>query len=88
MPACDEIREMGQWNQAWDPFFELDTVWTDEFMATGIAVYRSGLMTPKLIELLSIAVDASYTHMDAPRTRRHIKGALNAAQRWRRSWKF
>jgi alkylhydroperoxidase/carboxymuconolactone decarboxylase family protein YurZ len=27
---------------------------------------------------LSIAFDASYTHMYAPRTRRHIKGALKA----------
>ena len=33
-------------------------------------------MTPKLIELLSIAFDASYTHMYAPGTRRHIKAAL------------
>ena len=34
-------------------------------------------MPPKLIELLSIAFDASYTHMYAPGTRRHIKAALN-----------
>jgi alkylhydroperoxidase/carboxymuconolactone decarboxylase family protein YurZ len=33
-------------------------------------------MTPKLIEFLSIALDASYTHMYAPGTRRHIKAAL------------
>ena len=32
----------------------------------------------KEIELLSIAMDASYTHMYAPGTRRHIKGALKA----------
>jgi alkylhydroperoxidase/carboxymuconolactone decarboxylase family protein YurZ len=75
-PACDQMRAVGQWNQAWDPFFELDPVWTDQFMATAIAVYASGVMTPKLIELLSIAVDASYTHMYAPGTRRHIKAAL------------
>jgi alkylhydroperoxidase/carboxymuconolactone decarboxylase family protein YurZ len=35
-------------------------------------------MTPKLIELLSIAFDASYTHLYAPGTRRHIKAALEA----------
>jgi len=45
-------------------------------MATGAGIYASGLMTPKLIELLSIAFDASYTHMYAPGTRRHIKAAL------------
>jgi alkylhydroperoxidase/carboxymuconolactone decarboxylase family protein YurZ len=75
-PACDKMRAVGQWNEAWDPFFELDPVWTDQFMATGLAIYGSGLMMPKLIELLSIAFDASYTHMYAPGTRRHIKAAL------------
>ena len=33
-------------------------------------------MSSKLIELLSIAFDASYTHMYSPGTRRHIKAAL------------
>ncbi len=75
-PACDKMRTAGQWNEAWNPFFELDPLWTDQFMATGIEIYGSGLMTPKLIELLSIAFDASYTHMYAPGTRRHIKSAL------------
>jgi alkylhydroperoxidase/carboxymuconolactone decarboxylase family protein YurZ len=77
-PACDKMRAVGQWNTAWDPFFELDPAWTDEFMATGLGVYASGLFTPKEVELLSIAFDASYTHMYAPGTRRHIKGALKA----------
>lgn len=75
-PACDKVRAIGQWNQAWDPFYELDPVWTDQFMAAGIGIYASGVMPPKLVELLSIAFDASYTHMYAPGTRRHIKAAL------------
>lgn len=77
-PACDKLREVGQWNAAWDPFVELDPVWTDQFMATGIGIYGSGLFSPKEVELLSIAFDASYTHMYGPGTRRHIKGALKA----------
>ena len=77
-PACDKMKAVGQWNQAWDPFLQLDPVWTDQFMATGAAIYGSGVMPAKEIELLSIALDASYTHMYAPGTRRHIKGALNA----------
>jgi alkylhydroperoxidase/carboxymuconolactone decarboxylase family protein YurZ len=35
-------------------------------------------MDVKLVELLSIAFDASYTHMYAPGIRRHIKAALHA----------
>lgn len=77
-PACDKMKSIGQWNTAWDPFFELDPVWTDAFMATGAGIYGNGMFTPKEIELLSIAFDASYTHMYAPGTRRHIKGALAA----------
>lgn len=75
-PACDQVRAMGQWNSAWDPFLELDPVWTDEFMTAGAAVYGSKTFSPKEVELLSIAFDASYTHMYAPGTRRHIKAAL------------
>lgn len=75
-PACDKMRAAGQWNDAWNPFFQLDPVWTEEFMATGVAIYGSGVMSPKLVELLSIAFDASFTHMYAPGTRRHIKSAL------------
>lgn len=77
-PACDRMREAGQWNAAWDPFFELDPQWTDAFMATGVAIYASKTFPPKEVELLSIAFDASYTHMYAPGTRRHIRGALAA----------
>jgi alkylhydroperoxidase/carboxymuconolactone decarboxylase family protein YurZ len=77
-PACDQMRAMGQWNVAWDPFYALAPGWTDAFMATGAGIYASGLFTAKEVELLSIAFDASYTHMYAPGTRRHIKGALAA----------
>src|ERR1700761_524829 len=34
-PAIDKMKQIGQWNQAWDPFAALDPVWTDQFMATG-----------------------------------------------------
>ena len=77
-PSIDKMRTMGQWNVAWDPFYELDPAWTDEFMAAGASIYASGVLSPKDLELLSIAFDASYTHMYAPGTRRHIKGALHA----------
>ena len=77
-PACDAMRAVGQWNVAWDPFFELDPVWTDEFFAAVIPIYQSGVMSAKELELFSIACDASFTHMYAPGTRRHIKAALKA----------
>jgi len=77
-PACDKMKAIGQWNTAWDPFYQLDPVWTDEFMATAAGIYGSGVMPAKEIELISIAFDASYTHMYAPGVRRHIHNALQA----------
>src|SRR5271156_475329 len=75
-PACDAMRAIGQWNTAWDPFYELSPAWTDRFFAFGASLYKSGLFTPRFMELLSIALDASCTHMYAPGTRRHIQAAL------------
>ncbi|MEQ8186406.1 MAG: carboxymuconolactone decarboxylase family protein [Candidatus Eremiobacterota bacterium] len=75
-PFCDKMKEIGQWNTAWDPLFKLDPMWTDDFFATGMGIYGTDVLSPKDIELLSIAFDASYTHMYAPGTCRHIKAAL------------
>jgi alkylhydroperoxidase/carboxymuconolactone decarboxylase family protein YurZ len=75
-PMCDRLRAAGQWNAAWDPFYAIDPVWTEQFMICGAPIYAGGVLDPKLAELLSIAFDASYTHMYAPGTRRHIKAAL------------
>jgi alkylhydroperoxidase/carboxymuconolactone decarboxylase family protein YurZ len=75
-PVCDTMKAAGQWNTAWDAFFELDPVWTEALIAASLPVYSSGVLSPKLAELLSIAVDASITHMYAPGTRRHIQTAL------------
>jgi alkylhydroperoxidase/carboxymuconolactone decarboxylase family protein YurZ len=77
-PACDRMKQIGQWNTAWDPFVDLDPAWTDEFMATATGIYGSWVLPAKDVELLSIAFDASYTHMYAPGTRRHVRRALEA----------
>lgn len=75
-PVCDRMKAAGQWNAAWEPFFSLDPTWTEAFIAAGAPVYIGHVFTPKEAELLSIALDASITHLYAPGTRRHIKAAL------------
>jgi alkylhydroperoxidase/carboxymuconolactone decarboxylase family protein YurZ len=75
-PICDKMKAAGQWNTAWEPFFELDPTWTEAFIAAGAPVYVGNVFPPKLAELLSIAFDASITHLYAPGTRRHIQAAL------------
>jgi alkylhydroperoxidase/carboxymuconolactone decarboxylase family protein YurZ len=76
-PVCDRLKAIGQWNAAWDPFLDLDPEWTEHFVAMGVALITSGVMAAKEVEFLSIALDASSTHMYTPGTRRHIRAALS-----------
>jgi len=75
-PTCDTMKAAGQWNPAWDAFSQIAPAWTEAIIAASLPIYSSGVLSPKLAELLSIAVDASITHMYAPGTRRHIQTAL------------
>lgn len=75
-PLCDRLRETGNWNPNWEPFYELDPPWTEKFMDMGLAPMLSGVLDAKTIEFIAIAVDASCTHMYAPGVRRHIRKAL------------
>ena len=75
-PVCDRMRAVGQWNVAWDGFYQIDPAWTEAFIACGAPVYTGSVLEPKVAELLSIAFDVSFTHMYAPGVRRHVKAAL------------
>jgi alkylhydroperoxidase/carboxymuconolactone decarboxylase family protein YurZ len=75
-PVCDKMKAERQWNAAWNAFFEIAPGWTEAIIAVSLPIYTSGVLSPKMAELLSIAVDASITHMYAPGTQRHIQTAL------------
>jgi alkylhydroperoxidase/carboxymuconolactone decarboxylase family protein YurZ len=75
-PVCDQMRASGQWNAAWDAFYMLDPAWTEEFVSCGVPANSSGVLDPKLAELLSIALNVSYAHMHVAGVRRHMKAAL------------
>ena len=75
-PICDKLRAIGEWNPIWEPFYQLDPAWTEAFIAMGAKPTLSGVLDPKVIEFIAIAVDASCTHMYAPGVRRHIRKAL------------
>jgi alkylhydroperoxidase/carboxymuconolactone decarboxylase family protein YurZ len=76
-PLCDRLRAAGDWNPNWEPFYQLDAAWTEAFMAMGTQPMLSGVLDPKVIEFIAIAVDASCTHLYAPGVRRHIRKALD-----------
>lgn len=75
-PLCDTLKQRGEWNPAWDPFYQLDPDWTEKFMAMGVAPMLRGVLDAKTIEFIAVAVDASCTHLYAPGVRRHIRKAL------------
>jgi alkylhydroperoxidase/carboxymuconolactone decarboxylase family protein YurZ len=75
-PVCDDLRSSGNWNSNWDSFAALDPEWTERFISMALTPMVSGVLDPKTIEFLAIAVDASCTHMYAPGVRRHIRKAL------------
>jgi alkylhydroperoxidase/carboxymuconolactone decarboxylase family protein YurZ len=75
-PICDKLRARGKWNPDWDGFYELDPIWTEKFLAMAGHPIAKGLIEPKVLEFIAIAVDASCTHMYAPGTRHHIRRAL------------
>jgi alkylhydroperoxidase/carboxymuconolactone decarboxylase family protein YurZ len=75
-PVSDMMRARGHWNAAWDDFAAFDPVWTEKFMAMGVHPMLSGVLDPKTVEFIAIAVDASCTHLYAPGVRRHIRKAL------------
>ncbi len=76
-PTLDAMRRDGQWNPLWDKLSDWDPEWTEQFMAMNALPHRRGVLTPRFVELLSIAIDAAATHMYAPGVRRHIRAALD-----------
>jgi alkylhydroperoxidase/carboxymuconolactone decarboxylase family protein YurZ len=46
-------------------------------MAMGTKPMLAGVLDPKTVEFIAIAVDASCTHLYAPGVRRHIRKALD-----------
>ena len=75
-PVTDRLRATGDFNPAWAEMAELDPAWLEKFLAMGVQPMASGVLDPKTVEFLAIAVDASCTHLYAPGVRRHIRKAL------------
>src|SRR5215467_9642820 len=77
-PAIEKMKAIGQWSDEWDCLLFLAPVWTDEYMAMCLELYGAKVLSPKELELLLIAFDASYGNAFGPYTRHHIKNAFKA----------
>lgn len=74
---ADRMRQAGTWNPLWDGLDDLDPAWTEQYMTATMQPYESGVLSPQVVQLLCIAVDAACTHLYAPGVRRHIRAALD-----------
>lgn len=77
-PYIDAQKATGDWNPAWDLFYELDPVYLEAFLAFRSVPQRNGPLEQKYKELIFIAINAATTHLHGPGVRRHIQNALKA----------
>jgi alkylhydroperoxidase/carboxymuconolactone decarboxylase family protein YurZ len=75
-PGVVRARASGNWNPDWEPFAKLDPAWTEKVVGLSIAPAVSGALDPKTIEFIGIALNAAYSHANAPVLRRHVRRAL------------
>ena len=74
-----EGTSIGPWDsRALAMLREWDPVWVDQCLGMSTEPWTGGVLPPKDVELISIAVCAACTNLDDSGTRRHIRGALEA----------
>ncbi|MGF6884674.1 alkylhydroperoxidase/carboxymuconolactone decarboxylase family protein YurZ [Nocardia sp. GAS34] len=75
-PACDRLRDRGEFNPRWESIYESVPDLLETFLEIKVALSCDGVLPALWIELLCVAGDAALTHMYEPGTRRHIQAAL------------
>lgn len=70
------IQERGYWNPFWDGLLQLDPTFFEAYLNFSSVPWRSGVLEPKIKELIYIAVDAATTHLYEPGLRQHIRNAI------------
>ena len=66
----------GYWHGFWDGLLELDPDFFQAYVDFSAYPWASGVLEPKVKELIYTAFDASATHMYVPGLRQHIENAL------------
>lgn len=70
------IEKRGYWNDFWDGLLALDPTFFKAYLEFSSVPWQSGVLEPKIKELIYIAIDAATTHLYEPGLRIHIKNAL------------
>jgi alkylhydroperoxidase/carboxymuconolactone decarboxylase family protein YurZ len=66
----------GYWHEFWDGMLELDPELFAAYLDFSALPWRSGVLEPKVKELIYIAFDAAATHLYAPGLKLHMRNAV------------
>jgi alkylhydroperoxidase/carboxymuconolactone decarboxylase family protein YurZ len=72
----DFIDARGYWSRGWDPLLDIAPDYFEAYAKLSSVPWKSATLSPKVKELLYIAIDSSTTHMYEPGLRVHIRNAL------------
>ena len=70
------IARRGFWDSSWEGMLGLDPDFFEAYLAFAAVPWSTGPLEPKVKEFISIAVDASTTHLHVPGLRQHIAQAM------------
>ena len=72
----DFIDARGYWSRGWEPLLDIAPDYFAAYAKLSSVPWKTGTLSPKVKELLYIAIDSSMTHMYEPGLRVHIRNAL------------
>lgn len=72
----DFIEKRGYWNDFWDGVLVLDPAYFEAYLRFSSVPWTTGTLSPKVKELVYVAIDASTTHLYIPGLRQHVRNAL------------
>src|SRR5215472_15779839 len=70
--------ETGPWDDALAQLREWDPTWAETCTRMSTNPWRSGVLSRRLVELISVGLNAACTNLNSEGTRRHIRRALAA----------
>ncbi len=70
------VASRGYWHEFWDGLLELDPELFAAYLDFSAVPWRTGVLTPKVKELVYIAFDAAATHLYVPGLKLHMRNAV------------
>jgi alkylhydroperoxidase/carboxymuconolactone decarboxylase family protein YurZ len=70
------VQNRGYWHGSWEGLLELDPELFEAYVAFSSVPWRTGVLPPKIKELIYCAFDAAATHLYVPGLKLHMRNAL------------